>query len=64
MTTTFYMCQITGKYFEAALIAETAVRVMDYPGEPSWGLYKTFDGLAVLCDCDVEHAIEGLNDGN
>ena len=58
--TTFYMCQITGKYFEDTLIAKTAVRVMDYPDEPSWGLYKTFDGLAVLCDCDVDDALEAV----
>ena len=58
---TFYMCQITGKYFEDTLIAKTAVRVMDYPDEPSWGLYKTFDGLAVLCDCDVNEALEAVN---
>jgi len=58
---TFYMCQITGKYFEDTLIAKTAVRVMDYPDEPSWGLYKTFDGLAVLCDCDVDEALEAVN---
>jgi hypothetical protein len=55
------MCQITGKYFEDTLIAKTAVRVMDYPDEPSWGLYKTFDGLAVLCDCDVDEALEAVN---
>jgi len=58
---TFYMCQITGKYFEDTLIAKTAVRVMDYPSEPSWGLYKTYDGLAVLCDCDVDDALEAVD---
>ena len=52
---TFYMCQITGKYFEDTLIAKTAVRVADYPSEPSWGIYKTYDGAAILCDCDVDH---------
>lgn len=57
--TTFYMCQITGKYFEDSLVAKTAVRVADYPSEPSWGIYKTYDGAAVLCDCDVDHAKEG-----
>ena len=58
---TFYMCQITSKYFEDTLIAKTAVRVMDYPNEPSWGLYKTYDGLAVLCDCDVDDALEAVD---
>ena len=33
---TFYMCQITGKYFEDTLITKTAVRVADYPSESSW----------------------------
>lgn len=59
---TFYMCQITGKYFEDTLVAKTAVRVADYPSEPSWGIYKTYDGAAVLCDCDVDHAKGELND--
>ena len=58
---TFYMCQITGKYFEDFLIAETAVRVMDYPDEPSLGLYKTFDGLAVLVDSEVKEAREAVD---
>ncbi len=58
---TFYMCQITGKYFEDILIAKTAERVMDYPDEPSWGLYKTFDGLAVLVDSDVRGAKEAVD---
>jgi hypothetical protein len=58
---TFYMCQITGKYFEDTLIAKTAVRVMDYPEEPSWGLYKTYDGLAVLVDSDVREAREAVD---
>ena len=58
---TFYMCQITGKYFEDFLIAETAERVMDYPDEPSWGLYKTFDGLAVLVDSEVKEARETVD---
>ena len=60
--TTFYMCQITGKYFEDTLIAKTAVRVADYPSEPSWGIYKTYDGAAILFDCDVNHAKGDLND--
>lgn len=58
---TFYMCQITGKDFEDTLIAKTAERVMDYPDEPSWGLYKTFDGLAVLVDSDVREAKEAVD---
>ena len=60
--TTFYMCQITGKYFEDTLIAKTAVRVADYPSEASWGIYKTYDGAAILFDCDVDHAKGELND--
>lgn len=60
---TFYMCQITGKYFEDILIAKTAVRVLDYPNEPSWGLYKTYDGLAVLVDSEVNEAKEEANNG-
>lgn len=59
--TTYYMCQITGKYFEDTLIAKTAVRVADYPSEPSWGIYKTYDGAAILFDCDVDHAKGELN---
>ena len=59
--TTFYMCQITGKYFEDTLIAKTAVRVADYPSEPSWGIYKTYDGAAILFDCDVDQAKGELN---
>ena len=59
--TTFYMCQITGKYFEDTLIAKTAVRVADYPSESSWGIYKTYDGAAILFDCDVDHAKGELN---
>jgi hypothetical protein len=59
---TFYMCQITGKYFEDTLIAKTAVRVADYPSESSWGIYKTYDGAAILFDCDVDHAKGELND--
>ena len=58
---TFYMCQITGKYFEDTLIAKTAERVMDYPDESSWGLYKTFDGLAELVDSDVREAREAVD---
>lgn len=58
---TFYMCQITGKYFEDFLIAETTERVMDYPNEPLWGLYKTFDGLAVLVDSEVKEAREAVD---
>ena len=58
---TFYMCQITGKYFEDTLIAKTAERVMDYPDDSSWGLYKTFDGLAVLVDSDVREAREAVD---
>ena len=54
--TTFYMCQITGKYFEDHVIADSAVRVADYPEEPSWGIYKTHQGAAILADCDVDHA--------
>jgi hypothetical protein len=60
--TTYYMCQITGKYFEDTLIAKTAVRVADYPSESSWGIYKTYDGAAILFDCDVDHAKGELND--
>lgn len=59
---TFYMCQITGKYFEDTLITKTAVRVADYPSESSWGIYKTYDGAAILFDCDVDHAKGELND--
>jgi hypothetical protein len=55
------MCQITGKYFEDTLIAKTAVRVADYPSESSWGIYKTYDGAAILFDCDVDHAKGELN---
>jgi hypothetical protein len=55
------MCQITGKYFEDTLIAKTATRVMDYPKQPTWGLYKTFDGLAVLVDSEVNQSKEAVN---
>ena len=58
---TFYMCQIPGKYFEDTLIAKTAERVMDYPDEPSWGLHKTFDGLEVLVDSEVNKAREAVD---
>lgn len=61
---TFLMCQITDKYYEDIVIAKTAERVLDYPGEPSWGLYKTFDGVAVLVDSDVNEVKEALNNGN
>lgn len=59
-----YPCMITGEYYEADLIAESAEFVMEHPTEPSWGFYKfssiAWDerGLACFVNIDVEDARE------
>ncbi len=42
-------------------MVRTEVSVAGDPSETSWGIYKTYDGAAILCDCDVDHAQEGLD---
>ncbi len=59
-----YPDMITGEWYEGDQIAESAIRVMDHPKEPSWGFYKwdsiAWDdrGLVCLVDLDVQHAKE------
>jgi hypothetical protein len=52
---TLYPCMMSGKHYNE-LQLWSAVRKEDYPKEPSWGIYQLDTGLAVLVDCDVEHA--------
>jgi len=59
---TTYPCMITGKHYTAAQV-RYAERKQDHPTEPSWGIYELDTGLAVLVDCDFDHAQENYNNG-